>query len=211
MAHAATASRAGGRNIERELWEASGWPMPLGSLIAPSLIPAGQSGNRQLFVGKDFSLEWRVLNKAYGMASPSNRRHVADALDLSAAGRSDPELVARLPPPFDVLIADALRQCAASNGSIGQLLIFPLTDYLLRLFRTGQMKAVGNLPGEPLEREISISGWRGLTIATANDNQRSVKVWRLHKIHRIGGRYRGRTSRKGCRAEGISGRSSTAA
>jgi hypothetical protein len=70
-------------------------------------------------------------------------------------------------------------------SSFGYLPVFPVGDYLLELLRAGRFKAVGNLPNEALARELSVSDWRGLTIALANDTER-LRVWRLGNNQRVG-------------------------
>ena len=184
IGHAAMAARGRGRNIERELWEAWGHPTPLSSLIAPYFASDMQCGAESR-TSNDFAPEWRALAEAYEKASLSDQRQVADVLDLAAGGRSNSELAAQLPAPFDVLVGNVLATHSGAVGSFGYLPIFPVAEYLLELLRAGQFEAAGNLPGEPLSRELSVSDLRGLTIGLASDTQR-LCVWRLGNNQRIG-------------------------
>jgi len=60
--------------------------------------------------------------------------------------------------------------------------LFPYRDYLLRLFRKGDLVASGNLPGE-LPREISLADWADLEIAEGGDTHR-LGVWRVGRTIR---------------------------
>ena len=184
IGHAAIVARARGRNIERELWEAWGHPAPLSSLAAP-YFASDEQGGAECRTSNDFAPEWLVLAEAYEKASLSDQRRVADAFDLAAAGRSNFELAAQLPAPFDVLVGDVLATRSGGVSSFGYFPVFPVGTYLLQLLRAGQFKAVGNLPNEPLARELSLSDWRGLTIALANDTER-LCVWRVGNNQRVG-------------------------
>jgi hypothetical protein len=184
IAGAAMAARARGRNIERELWEAWGKPTPLSSLIAPHLEPDKNFGAESR-TSDDFAWEWRALAEAYKKASLSDQRQVADAIDLAAAGRNRFELAAQLLVPFDALVSDVLATRNGGVDAFGYLPLFPIVDYLLELLRAGQFKAVGNLPNEALARELSLSDWRGLTIAFATDTQR-LCIWRVGNNQRVG-------------------------
>jgi hypothetical protein len=84
-----------------------------------------------------------------------------------------------------VLVGNVLATHSGEVGSFGYLPVFPVVAYLVQILRAGQFKAVGNLPNEPLARELSLSDWRGLTIALANDTQR-LCVWRLGNNQRVG-------------------------
>ncbi len=130
------AARARGRNIERELWEAWGHPAPLISLVGPYRAPGIEAGAERL-TEKDFASEWRALAEAYAKAPLSEKRQVADALDLAAAGRSHLEPAAELPTPLDV-VGKVLAMCGGGVSSFGYFPIFPVTDYLLELLRAGQ-------------------------------------------------------------------------
>jgi hypothetical protein len=177
MDQAAMAARARGRNIERELFEAWGRPTPLTGLIEPWFV-VGRIIN-------DFAPEWLELEEAYGKASLSDQRRVADAFDLAAVGQNEFALTAQLPAPFDVLVGNVLARRRSDARSFGYLPVFSLEDYLLELLRAGQFNAVGNLPNETLARELALSDWRGLTIAPASDTQR-LCVWRLGNNQRVG-------------------------
>lgn len=184
MRHAAMEARARGRNIERELWDARAMPVPLSSLIAPRFALEGAE------VSNDAPPPWLALfepalAEAYEKALLSVQRRVADALDLAAAGRSELEPAAGLPAPFDALIGNVLAARRGGVNAFGYLPIFPVADYLLELLRDGRFKAAGNLPGEPLSRELSVSDWHGLTIALASDTRR-LRVWRLGNDRRFG-------------------------
>jgi hypothetical protein len=181
---AAMAARARGRNIERELWEVRGHPTPLSSLVEPYFPSVVEAGAAPL-ADRDYAPEWQALAEAYRKASFSDQRRVADALDFAAAGRSQLEPAAELPAPFDMLVGNVLATCSGGVSSFGYSPIFSVTDYLLELLRSGQFRAEGNPPGEPLSRELSVSDWRGLTIALASDTER-LCVWRLGNRQRVG-------------------------
>ena len=139
---------------------------------------------RKSRTSNDFAPEWRALAEAYGKLS-LYQRQVADALDLVAADRSGLEFAAQLPSPFDVLVSNVLATRSGGVNSFGYQPLFPVVDYLLQMLRAGQFKAVGNLPNEPLARELSLADWRGLTIALANDTQR-LCIWSLGNTQRVG-------------------------
>jgi hypothetical protein len=184
IAGAAMAARGRGRNIERELWEAWGHPTPLSSLVAPYFASDMQRGAESR-TSNDFAPEWLALAGAYGKTSLSDQRGVADVLDLAAASRSNFELAAQLPLPFDVLVGNVLATRKDEDSSFGYQPLFPAVGYLLEILRSGRFKAVGNLPNEPLARELSIEDWHGLTIANASDSGR-LRVWRLTNTQRFG-------------------------
>ena len=184
VAYAAMAARAHGRNIERELWEAWGQPTPFCSLIAPYFAPDMEARAEPL-TDRDFVAERLALAEAYEKASLPDQRRVADAIDLAAAGRDVSELTAQLPAPLNVLVGNVLATRKGGVNAFGYRPIFPVADYLLKLLRAGRFAAVGNLPNEALARELSLSDWRGLTIALANDTQR-LCVWRLGNDQRVG-------------------------
>jgi hypothetical protein len=183
VAHAATTARAQGRNIERELWEASGQPTPFGSLIAPYFGPDIEAWAR-LLPNRDPVAERLALAEAYEKASAPDQRRIADILDLAAAGRSASELT-QLPAPFDVLVGNVLATRKGGAKAFGYLPIFPVSDYLLELLRMGRFEAVGNLPNEVRVSELSVADWRGLAIGPAHDTGR-LCVWRLTNSVRIG-------------------------
>jgi hypothetical protein len=178
------AARAHGRNIERELWEAWGQPTPFSSLIAP-YFERDIEACAEPQTDRDLLAERLQLAEAYEKASLPDQRRVADAFDLAAAGRNVSELTTQLPAPLDVLVGHVLAVGKGGVNAFGYRPLFPVAEYLLQLFRTGQFKAVGNLPNETVARALSPSDWGGLTIALANDSQR-LCVWRLGNSERVG-------------------------
>ena len=159
-------------------------PVPLSSLIAPRFALEGAE------VSNDAPPPWLALfepalAEAYEKAPLSVQRRVADALDLAAAGRSELEPASELPAPFDVLVGNVLATRDGGANAFGYMPIFPISDYLLELLRAGRLEAAGNLPGEALSRELSVSDWHGLTIALSSDTQR-LRVWRLGNNRRVG-------------------------
>ena len=51
---------------------------------------------------------------------------------------------------------------------------FPIEGYLLGLFRNGILTAHGNLPGDPLARQLSADDWGGLVIGVGGNMSVSV-------------------------------------
>lgn len=63
--------------------------------------------------------------------------------------------------------------------------LFPIEDYLLGLFRNGILTAHGNLPGDPLARQLSKDDWGGLVIGIGGSLSRRG-VWSANATQHLG-------------------------
>jgi hypothetical protein len=159
-----------GRNIESELWSASGWN-PEHFKVAVDRLPCGPAMNALADAREAISEEQRkLINTAFVV----NRLQKREAINLNQI--QSPEL--------QKLVAAAIAE-EEPHGPPERVFVasFPIKDYLLFLLRSGRLKATGNLPGEILSREISPSDWGGLEIR-CGELSGMLCVWRADNISR---------------------------
>jgi hypothetical protein len=159
-----------GRNIEEELWAASG------------LDPESYQKTRSFYSPspKECALrgfcEKRPLETELFMEEALTRIGRA-RLMIRGLDRVEPErLRSLLKDVFaDNAVQDPPREVVVS--------LFPYRDYLLRLFRKGALVASGNLPGKRA-LEISLAEWAGLEIAKG-DNTHRLGIWRVGRTANV--------------------------
>jgi hypothetical protein len=197
--HAATALARNGRDVGAELWAASGWTPPALVFEPPQVAQkvADEIG---------FPRYRRPFNKDIQINLPK-RAHTDELLALwTAAPDSERALMANLAqaysdngkgfssdPRIPQLSAE-LRNAASDYFSAPEphgppnVFVrgtFPTIQYLEHLFRTGELTAIANLPGDPRAYELSKGDWAGLEIACSGDLQR-LGVWRIGKVRATG-------------------------
>jgi hypothetical protein len=191
-AHAALRSTQAGRDVNLELWRASGLPMPEDAYIVPMTAErlASELGVPVFWILTDATLEVRfprcqpadALLDAFSRASESEREVLLSLLrgsrpveeqswlDAPATASLSPELLQRLSDYVN-------REEAHGPWRLLRHATFPIEDYLLQLFRTEQLTAHANLPDDPVARLLTKPDWGGLEIAVGGDLRR-LSVWR---------------------------------
>jgi hypothetical protein len=200
-AHAALKSKQAGRDVNLELWLASGWPMPENAYIAPMAVErlANDLGVPIFQILNDASLEVRfprceitdrflqacshageadlqILQRLFRGAQPEDG---GTWLDDTAVASLSPELRQRL-------VDYVNREEVQGPWRLLRHADFPIEDYLVQLFRTGRLTADANLPDNPDGRALTKADWGGLEIAAGGDRQR-LSVWRIGYVSKSGG------------------------
>lgn len=199
-AHAALKARQAGRDVDVELWRASGWPMPENAYVAPMALErlANELGVPIFQIVNDASLEVRfprcerteAFLDAYARATEFEQEVL---LNLFRRSRPEDERTWIDDPMFASLSAD-LRQRLADYVNRKEVQgpwrllrheTFPIEDYLLQLFRTERLMAHANLPENPVARALTKADWGGLEIAVGGDRRR-LSVWCLGRVCKTG-------------------------
>jgi hypothetical protein len=183
-----------GRDVGAELWAASGRVAPL-SKFEPSLLMQRFADEHRVpvweaFFSKDLQVERAHSDELAMLFQCAPESEQALLLELFRAHgeksdefRSDPRL-GQLSPELRRV---AINYLSAPDGSPDVFVRepFPTIRYLEQLFRTGGLRATGNLPGEPKAHEISAADWAGLEIAVGGKRQR-LGVWRIGTVGMTG-------------------------
>jgi hypothetical protein len=195
-AHAALRSKQAGRDVNLELWRASGLPMPEDANIVPMTAErlASKLDVPVFWILTDASLEVRfprcqpadALLDAFSRASESEREVLLSILrgarpveeqnwlDAPATASLSPELLQRLSDYVN-------REEVHGPWRLLRQATFPIEDYLLQLFRTERLTAHANLPDAPVARLLTKPDWGGLEIAVGGDLRR-LSVWRAGRV-----------------------------
>jgi hypothetical protein len=161
---AALRAAKNGRNIEEELWAASGLDPESYQKTRSFYSPSPKERALRGFCEK------RLLETELFMEEALTRIGRA-RLMIRGLDRVEPE---RLRSLLKDVFADNAVQEPPREVVVS---LFPYRDYLLRLFRKGALVASGNLPGKRA-LEISLAEWAGLEIAEG-DNTHRLGVWRV--------------------------------
>jgi hypothetical protein len=200
-AHSASKSKQVGRDVNLELWRASGWPIPENAYIAPMAVErlANDLGVPIFQVLNDVSLEVRFPRceatdrflQAYSRAGESDLQILQS---LFRGARPEDEGT-WLGDPAVASLSPELRQRLADYVNRGEVqgpwrllrhADFPIEDYLVRLFRTGRLTSNANLPNDPIGRALTRADWGGLEIAAGGDSKR-LSAWRIGYASKTGG------------------------
>ena len=195
-AHAAVRSKQAGRDVNLELWRESGLPMPEDAYIVPMAAErlASELDVPVFWMLTDASLEARfprcqpteALLDACSRASKSEREVLLSVwrgtrpgdeqswLDFPATASLSPELLQRLSDYVN-------REEVHGPWRLLRGATFPIEEYLLHLFRTGQLTAHANPPGNPAAHLLTKPDWGGLEIAVGGDLRR-LFVWRAGRV-----------------------------
>ena len=192
--HAQKRAKAQGRDIEDELWAASGWrrtspsslvPLALRSLAEDLGIPP-----RALTVpfARPFDPALSALYQALADAGPIDRE-LLKAL-LNVRWRDEESIL--LDPKFKQL-SDELREVVQQyvdrpkvHGPPRAVSPFPIDKFELSLLRSDKLTASGNLPGEAWSRDFTTKDWAGLEICVGGHAQR-LCVWMIGNASNEGG------------------------
>ena len=150
----ASRSKQAGRNVNVELWDASGWPMPPSPYVAPRMLELlAERLNVPVFqIANDASLDVRLprcprteaLLVGWSRASPSERdalsklffrgarEHESDLLEATEMQSLSSEL-------RGLVAAYIQRREVQGPPQVIRLPIFPIEDYLLTLFRSARV------------------------------------------------------------------------
>ena len=197
--HAATAALRDGRDIDGELWAASGWKPKISEFVAPIIVQryADKHGvpPYEAYLYKELQVHWpldpaaRALGHALRHASESDRTKIVEIVNDHrgdyAGILKDPRLE-RLTPH----LCQRLRRRFSSPEVQGPPNVFVrepfrTIDYLKHLFEAGRLQAFGNLLNDPTALTISAVDWGGLEIGVGGEHQR-LSVWMRGKISTSG-------------------------
>jgi hypothetical protein len=190
--HAATQLKLAGRDVDAELWQASGWERPKETYIAPLVIEGlalklGVPAYLLAF-NKNVEVIWPhdaatdALVEAW-RECPQEEHAILQSLfegrhNDQKSILSDSKFE-RLTPELKNLVQNYVgRTRSQGPPHVVGLGAFEIDKYLLHLFRSGQLSAFGNVAGIPGARNISQEDWGTLEIAVGGDALR-LSVWRI--------------------------------
>jgi len=199
VTHSATAVLRDGRDVDGELWTASGWPVETKKFEPPPIVQRYADKHEipvyQAYLYKNLQVRWPFnprpakLDQAWKFASETDRARLVaitvDHFEDNAAILAD-ERVDELEPN----LAEILRQTLSSPLVQGPPHVFfrepfPTIDYMTHLFQEDRLQALGNKPNEAEAVIISKLNWSGLEIGVGGEYQR-LGVWLRGKISTIG-------------------------
>jgi len=195
VTHSATAVLRDGRDVDGELWAASGWPAETKEFEAPSIVQryADKHGipAYEAYFYKDLQVCWPFdpwrpkLNQAWKFASDADRAllvditldHFKEKAEILADHR-----LGKLAPS----LCQVLRETLSSPPVQGPPHVFfrkpfPTIDYLTHLFQEERLQALGNKPNELEAVTISKLNWSGLEIGVGGEYER-LGVWPRGRI-----------------------------
>jgi len=193
--HMATAILRDGRDIDGELWAASGWAPKIKSFEPPKVVQGyAEKHGRPTYLGhlyKDLQVHWslnlkaRALSRAWKFASEQDRALLVEiTIDHyeDYKGALVDERLKKLSPSLAHLLRDAVLAPAVQGPPhVYVREPFRTLDYMEYLFRLGRLEAAGNRPNHPEAIMIAPVDWGGLQIAVGGVHQR-MGVWRLNQI-----------------------------
>ena len=173
---AAAYAAKGGRDINAELWAASGWPKQRQTSATISFAEA------DLF---EFSLsrselpEAKALVEAYANANEIDQYWVRSFFSGNFFECDIPRLstIAYLSPELRAIFAPISSGGPPANSGDQLLGRFPTEKSVLRLLRVGRLIGRGSLPGETLARELTADDWATLEVVPGGFHDR-ICVWR---------------------------------
>jgi hypothetical protein len=199
-AHAAERATRAGRDLNLELWNASGWPQPENQYAAPPAIEqlSQELGVPVFQIYRDASVELQFPRceptegflDAYASASEFEQQIL---VSIFRGGRPSEESTWLEGPAYRSLSAQMQQLLAGyvnRNEVHGPYRVlrrapFPIVDYLLRLFRRGVLMAYANLPDDPVARVLTPADWGGLEIAIGGEHRR-LSVWAIGRVANTG-------------------------
>jgi hypothetical protein len=195
VTHSATALLRDDRDIDGELWAASGWPSKT-QKFEPTPFAQGYVDRHgvpayQVSLYKNHHIHWpfnpntKKLAHAWKFAAETDRALTVDItlehFENNAAILTDPRL-AELAPS----LARVLREAITSPEVQGPPHVFrrnpfPTLDYVKHLFQEERLQALANRPNELEAVAISKPNWSGLEIGVGGEYQR-LGVWTRGRI-----------------------------
>ena len=188
--HMATAILRDGRDIDGELWAASGWAPKIKPFSPPPMVQDyAEKHGRPAYLAyryKDLQVQWPVNPKALALArawrfASEQDRELAVEITVDhyedLRGAFDDERLRKLPPSFTYLLRDVVfgpEMQGPPHVYIREP--FRTLDYMEYLFRSGRLEAAGNRPNNPEAIIITPVDWGGLEIAVGSDQER-LSVW----------------------------------
>jgi hypothetical protein len=185
------------------LWSASGEPFPEPTEVEPGIyrlarkrswtpLPFDFPTNEDEETHWPDWPQWVALAKACGGVRTANRM-LKEVILPNAEGEVegpafeiDGEKLQTFPAKFSSLIKDVFAtQDRRGEPRVFRYPEFPIAEYLLRLFRSGDLKAFGNRPNDPTAHEISPLDWSGLEIAMGGNPPR-LSVWLAGEVEDVG-------------------------
>jgi hypothetical protein len=175
-AHAAK----GGRDINGELWGASGWPLEREAPPMP-VRSFAEAHFLELKLPVTDLPEAKALVEAFATAEDHERFLVYSLFNSQfESERNIPShpTMANLSPELRARLRAYCALALPSANTWDQpLRKFHTATYVLRLLREGRLKARGFLPGEALARELTAADWTMLKIEVGGIHKR-LFVWR---------------------------------
>jgi hypothetical protein len=183
------------RDVEGELWAASGWKPSIREFVPPTGVRkiAERTGRPVyevfsedgLFVMRPLSPVANAFRRAWLYASSSDRA-IATGLFVKDEDHKTRILFDPRLEDLSSGLVDSIRTYDSAPETQGPPHVFvrelfPTVKYLEHLFRSGRLQALGNLPNDPRALRITISDWSGLEIGVGGDRNRMC-VWRLGQI-----------------------------
>ena len=190
--------KAAGRDINAELWAISGWAKPTHLYPTPMAEErlAEELGVPPYLLAsyKNIAVQWPLQQEAVALlnawltASPVEQQVLTGLFKFHQTEDSilsDTSLTRLSAEMRQLLVAYISRREAHGPPHIVRLDPFPTIEYLQRLFCVGNLKAIGNLPNDPIGRVIEAKDWGGLEIAVGGELRR-LGVWRLGNLRNDG-------------------------
>jgi hypothetical protein len=199
-AYAAEKAKQAGRDVNLELWNASGWPLPENAFVAPASMEqfADELGVPVFQIYRDASTEVQpprcepteALLEAYARASEFEQNIfvslVKDSHPSEESNWLERPAYGALSPEMQQLLARYVNRKAVHGPyRVLRHAPFPIEDYLLQLCRRGVLIAHGNLSEHPVARTLTSADWGGLEIAVGGE-QRRLSVWRIGRVANSG-------------------------
>jgi hypothetical protein len=200
VAHLPTPLLRGQRDIDAELWAASGWEPKIANFV-PSKnfqeyaeqrgMPVWQAYRyKDIAVTLPFDSAKRSLGREWKFAAARDRSLMTEiTLDHheDASGILVDVRLERLTPKLVQLLREAAAVSPSVQGPPHVFLRerFRTIDYLRHLFEQGRLKAIAHRPNDPAGKVMSVYDWGGLEIAVGGDHER-LSVWMRGKVGTIG-------------------------
>src|SRR5271170_7577566 len=194
-----TAPLKDGRDVDGELWAASGWIPQIRRFDPPALIarhaenlgrPVYQGYlHKDLRVEEPFDAKRQKLVDTWRLAPEADREEVAIIIRELNTGEISRLDMARLQKLSARLRRDLLDLLSGPEVQGPPRVYlrepFPTLKYLEFLFQTGRLTATAQIPGYPLSVQISTADWSGLKIGVGGQHDR-MSVWRAGQFKTAG-------------------------
>jgi hypothetical protein len=195
-AHAVERAKQAGRDVNLELWNASGWPQPQSVYAAPAAIEqlSQELGVPVFRLYRDASIEvefpqcgpTEAFLDAYASASEFEQQILISIFRAARPSEESTWLEGpaywALSPQTQQLLAGYVNRAEVHGPyRVRRHAPFPIEDYLLRLFRQGALTAYANHPDDPFARVLTPADWGGLEIAIGGEHRR-LSVWAIGHV-----------------------------